>query len=178
MNRKLILSIALVCMIVFIIVGGYFWYLYFNDNESKIKDDNLRLELLNNGDVSYINAISNDTKDNIPTYYFKVKNHLDFSANYVLVFEEVSPQEANDGCSKDTYFKKEELLYELTLDNKIIKKGTLIDLKNNILDENLISGKETNVYSLTVYLKNDLTDILKKHYHYRITLKENNEESN
>ena len=175
MKRLLILKIAFICMVIFTIVGGYFWYIYFSEGETKIVLDNVRLELLNNGNVTYINAIPNDEEENIPTYYFRVKNNIDTDANYTLLFKEISPNEANDGCGLDTFFTKDELSFELKLDNKVIKSGSLSNLKDNVLDNNIVLGKSTNDYSLRVYVSDDASDVLKKHYHYSVIMKDEDE---
>lgn len=175
MKRLLILKIAFISMITFTVVGGYFWYLYFDESEAKMVADNVRLELLNNGSTTYINAIAEDKEENIPTYYFRVKNNFEKEAKYTLLFNEITPNEANDGCSSSTSLKMNELSFELKLDNKIIKSGKLNTLKNNVLDDNTVQGKSTNDYSLRVYISDDTTDTLKKHYHYSVIMKDENE---
>lgn len=175
MKRVLILKIAFISMIIFTIVGGYFWYIYFNENDGRIISNNIRLELLNNGPVNYINAMPNDSDNVIPIYYFRVKNHLNMKAEYELLFEEISPSVASDGCTSETFFQKNELMYELKLDNKLIKNGRLSSIKNNILDSNVVSGNSTNDYSLRIYIASDTDNSLQKHYHYVVNLKENNE---
>ena len=175
MKRLLILKVAFISMIAFTIAGGYFWYIYFDEREGKMIADNVRLQLLNNGAVTYINAIPKDNEENIPIYYFRVKNNLSQEANYVLEFQEITPSEVNDGCNNETFINKNELSYELKLDNKIIKKGKLNELKDNVLDNNKVLGNKTNDYSLKVYLSDDTSDVLNKHYHYSVVLKEQNE---
>jgi len=177
MKRLLILKIAFVSMIAFTIAGGYFWYLYFDNQEGKMISDNMRLQLLNNGPVTYINAVKDDLDENIPVYYFRVKNNKDKDISYTLLFNEISPIEAGDGCSSSNYLTKDELLYELYLDNRLIKSGKLSSLTNNVLDVNTIKGNSTNVYSLRVYISGDTFDTLKKHYHYSVDLKEENEKN-
>ena len=177
MKRLLILKIAFISMIAFTIAGGYFWYLYFNEKEEKMVKDNVRLQLLNNGPITYINAIPNDDNDNIPVYYFRVKNNFSMDAKYTLIFNEIDPSTVGDGCSMQNYLKKDELMYVLTLDNKVIKKGKLSELNNNILDNNTISGNTSYDYSLKVYIEDNALETLKKHYHYSVTLKAHDEEN-
>ena len=177
MRRKQLLKVALIVLAVFTIVGGYFWYLYFNNNEGKMISDNVRLQLLNNGSTDYINAIPNDNENNIPTYYFRVKNNLDTPANYTLIFNELTPSDVNDGCDASNYLRKSELMYELSFDNKIIKSGRLSELDNNILDNNNVLGKATNDYALRIFIASDTSDTLNNHYHYNIILKDENEKN-
>ena len=175
MKRLLILRIAFISMIAFTIAGGYFWYIYFDQREGKMLSDNVRLQLLNNGSITYLNAVPKDDDGNIPVYYFRVKNNLNEEASYVLEFQEVSPSVAQDGCSSDTFLNKNELSYELRLDNKLIKSGKLDNLKDNVLDSNKVLGNNTNDYSLKIYIADDSVDTLKKHYHYSVVLREQNE---
>ena len=174
MKRLLILKAAYIFMITFTIIGGYYWYLYFDEREGKGLSDNLRLQLLNNGPVTYIDAIPNDEESNIPIYYFRVKNNISTPVEYTLMFNEISPVEANDGCDNSKFLKKSELSYQLTMDNKVIKSGKLSDI-NSVLDINKVSGNTTNDYSLKIFISPDSTDTLQKHYHYSVTLKEQNE---
>ena len=69
-------------------------------------------------------------------------------------------------------FKREDLQYELKLDNKVIKSGGLDTLQNNLLDTNIIKKDSINDYSLKVWLKDDYEGKEKLHYHYIVTLKE------
>ena len=176
MRRLLILKVALVFVLAFVVVGGYFWYLYFDLNEGKTISDTVRLELLNNGAVNYFNAIFNEEETKIPTYYFRVKNSLNSATNYTLIFNEIKPTDVNDGCDSSTYYQRNELKYELKLDNKVIKTGRLSDIKDNVLDSNIIQGNTTNDYSLKISLADEEGDAsIEKHYHYSVNLKENNE---
>ena len=61
-----------------------------------------------------------------PNYKFSIKNVNDFKSSYKVVFEEVNITEAK--------LSKSQLNYELLLNGKIIKKGNLAKVKNNILD--------------------------------------------
>ena len=177
MKRLLILKIAFISMIAFTVAGGYFWYLYFDERESEMVRDNVRLQLLNNGPVTYINAVPNDAAENIPIYYFRVKNNFSTDAKYSLIFNEINPSNVGDGCSIQNYLNKNELMYVLTLDNKVIKQGKLSELSNNVLDNNIINGNTENDYSLKVYIEDNATETLKKHYHYSVILKAQDEEN-
>ena len=132
MKRLLILKVAFISMITFTIVGGYFWYTYFNEREGKTLSNNVRLQLLNNGPVTYINAVPNDDAGNIPTYYFRVKNNISTDVEYTLVFNEILPSEVNDGCDNEKFLKKNELSYVLTLDNKIIRLKKRLSIKTQL----------------------------------------------
>lgn len=173
MRRLLILKIAFVFVLAFIIVGSYFWYLYFNTKEEKLLSESVRLELLNNGKSSYENAGSTDDEGMIPGYYFRVKNNLNADADYVLLLNEVNNGQNNS--ENAISYQRNELLYELKLDNKIIKKGRLSDLSNDILDSNTIPGNTTYEYSLKISVASDTDSTIEKYYYYSVDLKENNE---
>ena len=95
------------------------------------------VELVNTGGINYINAEPQDDDSIIPIYYFSVKNKTDKDFDYVIVLEET---DGNDGCVESTRFHKDELVYELKLDNKVIKEASLDTLVDNILDTNLVKG--------------------------------------
>ncbi len=136
---------------------------------------NVRLQLINSGHVDYINAIVHDDERNIPTYYFRVKNNVEAPVYYDILLNDVSASEAGDGCSDGTLFTREELDYELKLDNKVLRTGTLSDLKENILDSNEMENVGVNDYSIRIYLNEKAKNTLDRHYHYTITLRERNE---
>lgn len=170
-NRK-IFKIAFLSISVFIIFTTYFWYLYFHEAEGEIVKANVRLELINSGRVNYIDAVPEDNESDIPTYYFRVKNNVDTSINYEIIITDVNAYDANDGCTDALMFKRDELEYELKLDNKVIRSGLLSDIKSNILDDNKINGVGVNDYSLRIWLAKDTKTSFDRHYHYIINLRE------
>ncbi len=175
MKNRSVLTIAIVSLFVFTGIASYLWYLYFHEYESKLIDASPAMkfikgvELVNSGSINYVNANTFDTDEVIPTYYFSVKNHSDKDYDYVIILDD---EESSDGCSPSTRLKRNELEYELTLDNKVIKTGSLDTLKNNVLDKNIIKINGTNDYSLRIKLKEDTTDYENKHFHYVINMKE------
>ena len=175
MKNKGVLTIAVICLIIFIGIASYLWYLYFHEYEGKLIEANpamqfiKQVELVNSKGIDYINASALDDDSIIPTYYFSVKNHSNKDYNYVILLEDV---DVDDGCSSATRFKRDELIYELKLDNKLIKTGGLETLNNNVLDKNIIKTGVTNDYSLKIKLKSDDTDYEDKHYHYVVNIKE------
>lgn len=170
-NRKLF-TIGFICLVVFIGIGTYFWYLYFRDYEGEVLSKNVRLELLNSGRVDYINATIRDTDEVIPIYYFRVKNNVNMPVDYEVLIKDVLPNEVKDGCDDTSYFKREELNYELKLNNKIIKSGLLSEISNNIIDKREMDGISSNDYSLRVWLNEKDENTLDKHYHYIVNIRE------
>ena len=175
MKNKGILTIAMISLFVFIGIASYLWYLYFHEYEAKLIDASPAMkfikgvELINSGNTNYINANVLDDDSIIPTYYFSVKNHSDKDYNYVIIIEDTN---GDDGCTSATRFKRSELIYELSLDNNVIKTGGLDTLTNNVLDKNIIKVNETNDYSFKIKLKDEDTNYESKHFHYTINMKE------
>lgn len=172
MKNKKLFTIGFICLIAFIGIGTYFWYLYFHEYEGDVLAKNVRLELINSGKVDYINATIRDTDDIIPIYYFRVKNNVNMHVSYEVLIKDILPSEAKDGCSDDTYFKREELKYELKLDNKVIKSGLLSEIKDDILDKREINSISSNDYALRIWLNEEDENTLDKHYHYRVNVRE------
>lgn len=48
--------------------------------------------------------------------------------------------------------------YQLILNSKIVKQGSISDISNNILDARTIKGNTTNEYNLKVWLDDDIVD--------------------
>ena len=175
MKNKSVFTVAMICLAIFIVIASYLWYLYFHDYEGKLIAENPKMEfvrgveLVNTGNIDYVNAKPIDNDSLVPTYYFSVKSHSNKDYDYVIVLENAN---GNDGCSEDTLLKRDELEYELKLDNKVIKVAGLETLSNNILDTNIIKSNGVNDYSLKIRIKNGVTDYEKKHFHYVINMKE------
>ncbi len=172
MRNKSVFKIAFISIIIFIIVATYFWFLYFKNHESKITMAKERLSITNNGNINYINAIVNDKEENIPTYYFRVNNAANEEINYEILLEDVLPQDVGDGCSSSTILTRDQLEYELKLNNKVVSTGLLISLKDNVLNVSKIGAKSQDSYSLRIWLGEKALDSEDKHYHYVVNLKE------
>ena len=175
MKNKGTLIIAIICFVIFMGIASYLWYLYFHEYEDKLFAENCTPEfshdvtLVNTGNINYYDATTEDSDSIVPVYYFSVKNASDKDYKYAIVIEKA---DGNDGCTTDTRLTRDELEYELKLDNKIIKKAGLDTISDNILDSNVIKGKSVNDYSLKIRLKSEDTDYENKHFHYVVNLKE------
>lgn len=175
MKNKSFLTIAIISLVIFMGTASYLWYEYFHEYEDKLVASNPKLEfshgveLNNTGNIDYVNAKEEDNDSIIPVYYFSVKNKTNKDFDYVIV---LNNSEGSDGCSENTRLTREELEYELKLDNKVIKKDNLGTLINNILDTNIIKANSVNDYSLKIKLKDGITNYDKKHFHYVINIKE------
>lgn len=171
-KNKTVFKIAFISICLFIVIAAYFWYLYFDNYEGKVLSKSIRLELVNSGNIEYVNASPDDPSNIIPTYYFRVKNNLDSSINYEITLDDISPSEVKDGCSEGTLFARDELRYILKRENMVIKTGHLSDLKNNVLDSATLSGHGIYDYSIKVSLDDKAGDNLARHYHFQVNLKE------
>ncbi len=175
LKNKSIFTIGIICLILFVGIASYLWYLYFNDYEGKLIAENEGLEFMravefeNSGPIYYINADVLDPDNVIPKYYFRVKNNSKKDYEYYLYIED---SDGNDGCSSATRFKRSDLQFELKLDNKIIKNGSLDSIEDNLLYINTVEAGNVNDYSLKIWLKDDTVDYENLHYHYIITMKE------
>ena len=175
MKNKRFYTVGVICLIAFIGIASYLWYLYFNEYEDRIVAQNKGLEFMrgvkfeNSGPIYYVNASTSDTDDVIPKYYFRVENNTNKDYDYYLYFEN---SEGKDGCSEETRFQREDLQYELKLDNKVIKSGGLEEIQNNILDQNTIKKNSINDYSLKVWLKDTYEGSEQLHFHYKVLLRE------
>lgn len=172
MKVKMFFKIGIICISVFCFILTYFWYVYFRDFYGDMLSKNVRLEIINNGKINYINAIPNDDKDIIPTYYFRVRNNVDVPLSYEIYLTDINPSNVNDGCTESTSFKREELNYELKLDNKVISQGALSSLKDDILDVQNLEGTKVNDYSLRIWINEKNKTSLGKHYHYVVNIRE------
>lgn len=172
LNNKNFFRIGFVCIVIFIVLASYFWYLYFHNYEKEMLGSNVAIEFINSGHIDYINATTEDPIEIIPTYYFRVKNNINKEFAYLVTFTKVSSSEVSDGCTDATTFDENELMYELKLDNRVIKTGLLSSIQNNILDDNKVLGNKTNNYSLRIWLSENAKDYQNKHYHYLVNFKE------
>lgn len=177
MKGKGILAGGFVCLIIFIIISTYFWYLYFLDfnNDGKLNNNSNSHGKIVLVDIKGVNATNEESKEDgydTPSYYFRVDNRKTGSANYVLYIEDTPFNLVNDGCSMGTTLKREELSYQLKMNGVAIKSGKLSSISDNILDKQYINIDESNHYELKIWISGDTTDYEGKHYHYKVTLKE------
>ncbi len=172
MKIKNLFKIGFLCVFVFMVVGTYLWYLYFHNYGGDVLAKNVRLEIINNGRINYINAIPNDSEDVIPIYYFRVKNNVNVPLSFDILINDVSASSANDGCTNENLFKRDELNFELILDNKVIRTGKLSEISEDILDTQELDGSDTLDYSFRVWVNDSVLKTLGRHYHYVINIRE------
>lgn len=176
MSNKLFFRIGYIFLIIFILLGTYFWFVFF-DNYTKDKTKNYDFQnyvkLISDNNITMINTEAMDNPDEtIQSYLFHVSNDSEFSVKYSLLIQDIMPNSVNDGCSMDTLLRREDLNYELKENGKVIKNGLLSSIRNNQLYDSLVEGNETKNYELRVWIKANALDWKDKHYHYMINLRE------
>lgn len=175
MKNKVVFSIGMICLVVFIGIASYLWYIYFGEYEKKLIAENKGLEFIrnvefiNSGSIDYVNATTEDEQDIIPVYHFRVKNNSNKDFEYELYLEDSN---GNGNNQESLKFNRGELKYELKLDNRVIKSGLLSTLNNNLLDSNIVNGMKINDYSLRIWLNEENEDYENKHFHYVVIIKE------
>lgn len=172
MGKKIFLVFSGVLLFLFIVGTAFLWYkaFYYNNLGSvsslQVKKESEEVALTEN-----LFPMSETEASVVPNYKFSVKNVNDFKSRYEVVYKE---QEVS-GKQK---LSKSQLTYQLILNGKIIKKGNLADLKNDVLDDRYIMPNTNNQYELKVYISESAKDTAwqNKSYAYRvdINVKEDN----
>lgn len=172
MGKKIFLVFSGVLLFLFIVGTAFLWYkaFYYNNLGSvsslQVKKESEEVALTEN-----LFPMSETEASVVPNYKFSVKNVNDFKSRYEVVYKE---QEVS-GKQK---LSKSQLTYQLILNGKIIKKGNLADLKNDVLDDRYIMPNTNNQYELKVYISESAKDTAwqNKSYAYKvdINVKEDN----
>lgn len=172
MGKKIFLVFSGVLLFLFIVGTAFLWYkaFYYNNLGSvsslQVKKESEEVAITEN-----LFPMSETEASVVPNYKFSVKNVNDFKSRYEVVYKE---QEVS-GKQK---LSKSQLTYQLILNGKIIKKGNLADLKNDVLDDRYIMPNTNNQYELKVYISESAKDTAwqNKSYAYKvdINVKEDN----
>ena len=182
MKNKILLICGSLMLIIFIIFGTYYWYLYFlrinniSSSTTTTTQNAGGITLIDNGKNVYDSDASNtdsNNVENIDAYIFNVKNDNNTTGNYTLYLEDVPINSVKDGCTESTLLKRNQLRYQLILEEEVIKEDDLENIKDNILDTRTINANSVNHYKLRVYIKEDAEDWTNKHYHYKVSIKKN-----
>lgn len=171
MKKKLFLMFSGILLFIFVVVTAFLWYkLFYYGDLGKVNT----LQIQKETDQAILNEnlfpMTKEESTIVANYKFSIKNVNDFKSSYKVVFEEVNITEAK--------LSKSQLNYELLLNGKIIKKGNLAKVKNNILDERYVMAGKTNNYELKVYIPDSVEKGTweNKSYAYKVNIivKENN----
>lgn len=174
-NNKGLIVILIVFIVCFVFLAAYLWYHFFLKlgldgllNGANGSNGALVLKAENSVYATYEEGEKEEI--NIQAYKFKVQNRGIKSARYNLIFTEISPKEANDGCTEVAVLKKDQLKYQLLFNDNVISEGKLNNLENNLLDSRVINPDKTNNYQLKVWLDEEATGNQGKHFHYKVDL--------
>ena len=177
-QNNILLILAFILLICFIIVGTYTWYLFFLREGSKYNYLNNGtmfgdIVLTDSGNSLYIDDAESTDEENINDvipYIFKINNKGNKNGDYTLYIEDLPLNSINDGCTSSTLLTRDQLKYQLKLNDKIIKEDYLSNIKDNILDKRNIVANGENNYELRIYIHDEAEDWTGKHYHYRVVL--------
>lgn len=177
MKSRSVLIFGFISVIISIVIGAYFWWLYFlnYNNDGRFSNENFGYGNLVLIDIEGVNATSEESKENgigTPSYLFRVDNKKNSSTKYTLYIEETPYNLVDDECSPSTTLQRKDLSYSFKLNGVIIKYGKLSDIKDNILDERMIGVDKSNNYELRVWINEEAYEWEGKHYHYKVVLKE------
>ena len=182
MKNKILLICGSLLLLIFLAFGTYYWYIYFlrassvsiSNGETVQNEGGITL-IDNDKNVYDIDATSTDGEnlDDVEAYIFNIKNDNKNKGSYTLYLEDVPINSIKDGCTEETILDRNQLNYQLILNEQVLKEDDLDNIKDNVLDSREISGNTTNHYKLKVFIKEDAENWLSKHYHYKVTLKKN-----
>lgn len=103
-------------------------------------------------------------------YVFEVKNKNKHNVSYKLFIND-----STDNIKNENVLSRNNLKFQLKLNDKIILSDSLGNLKNNVLDTNYVNGKSSNRYELVIWLSDELGDNwMDKSYGYNISIEEVN----
>ena len=164
--NKLSIIISIFILIILIILLSYICFKFtrnnnFITNSLIIVEDktSTKMDSSNNG------PIDDGDINTITPYKFSVRNAGTKATNYELLIEDI--------IEKDTKYKllsREYLNYELYLNNQFIKRDSLSNIKNNIIDSRKIGKDEIYNYSLRIWITGSATDSnwMNKYYNYKL----------
>lgn len=158
-----------ILLVVFIFGVSYAWYRLFSDTNIVVANLAISFEDSDrevNIKDSY--PVSDEEGGKGTPYSFSITNTGKVDASYRLVFKQQSPSVVNDGCDELSQLKREQLKYQLLLNQIPIAIGNLDELQNDILDLRQIQPGIKNYYQLRVWIDQDQmdADYTNKHFHY------------
>lgn len=171
-NRILICILSAGIIILFTFISTVLWYKFFNKNIGNQLIVN-QLYMSNNG-KQVIDEIGIDNKDILnnssATYSFSIENTSKQNIAYKLLIHEISPSLLTDGCKQENLLVREQLVYQITLNGKVIIKDDMANIEDNTIDIRTIKAGAINNYELSFWVKDSQKDYLNKHYHYEVNL--------
>ncbi len=164
MNKKNICIIVIGIIIILLLI--YYSNRIINNNSSRVN----KIKIVENNvgekeDFINYGSINDDEIAKIKPFKFSVINKESNNSKYNLLIEDIVDNE-----KEELILSRKYLHYELSLNNNVIKKGILSDIKNNIIDTRTIKKNKTNNYSLKIWvsLNDSEIDLEHKYYSYNI----------
>lgn len=185
MKNKFLLITGGLILILCLFFGTYAWYLYFLSYGNSIAYDETVNGNLKSGTVvlrddgvgvydSDADSLEDSEIDDVIPYKFRVINEGDKKDTYTLYIEDLPLNSINDGCTYETLLNREQLKYQLKLNNKVLKEDYLSNINDNILDARTIDPNVINNYELKIYIHDEALEWTGKHYHYKVVLNKTN----
>lgn len=159
-EKKQITVLSLVVVMTCIILFGtsYAWFVV-NTNSQKSNELiagnlNLTFDDTDGGEINLTGQIPVSDEEGLQTsgYTFKVKNEGNIESNYSIFLDDLDLTSGENRLD-DRYVK-----YSLSRDNVLIKTDFLNNLNSSILDSNMLDVDATSVYTLRLWLDEDLFD--------------------
>lgn len=159
-------------ILVFFILGtSYAWYLLFSDTEVMVANLAISFEDSNRQvNLQDSSPLSDELGKQVVPYVFSITNTGTVTGTYRLIFKEQTPDMVNDGCTSYNQLRKDQMKYQLVLNQIPIAFGNLGELERDILDLRKIMPKEKNYYQLRVWVDQDQpgSEVVNRHFHYTI----------
>lgn len=173
MKKTILLILSGLILFAFILLISILWYNFFyNNNESinTISSINIQLGDNNTIDEDYLMSTSETDISSITPYEFSVMNEGEASITYEVKIEDKAITDNTDYLNKEL-ISRNLLMYQLSLNNQVIKEGKLSELEENTLDTRNISANQINNYELRIYVESSIQDsLLNKYYHFNINI--------
>ena len=168
MKRGLFFVVGGVVLLVSIFLLSYYSFLFFNTRKPSVDVHTLEIVLSDDGKVNLQEQqpLSDDQISSVVPYNFTVKNKGKTTAKYQLLIEDF----VNDKSS--SLLNRKYLNYQLSSNNIVLKQDNLSNVKNNILDTEILKPNEKKNYELRIWIagNQNSSEWMGKSYSYNISV--------
>lgn len=169
------LVIAGIVLFAFCVGVAFLWYNIFQKDKKVVTTLTIALKDKGRGvDVESLVPQNDRDAKNVPAYSFDISNTGDSVGRYEVLLED-SIKRDSDGYASEEFLTRDQLKYELILNDKAISSGLLSTIKNNVLDSRTIDAGKINTYKLRIWVPFDAEDWQNKTYHYKVAVNSINE---